>query len=122
MELCSFWVINPADGQEGKPEPVKITFFDNGDVNIVSLAEDPDYRGAYKLPCGSYSYSGGTLSVSEENVGKIIRLATRTEQDSEFLTELYAQGLINDREWDLFYANPPAWKSLKIVVINFGKD
>ena len=64
MELCSFWVISPADGQEGKPEPVKLTFFENGDLSLVSLCEDPEYRGAYMLTCGSYSYTGETLKVS----------------------------------------------------------
>ena len=124
MELYSFWVINPADGQEGKPEPVKLIFDENGDITLISLAEEPDYRGAYKLPAGFYSYSGNTLSVSEENLGKIISLTSRGENENEngFRSALYSLSLLNDREWDLFYANPIAWKSLRIVIISFGDE
>lgn len=124
MELCSFWVINPADGQEGKPEPVKLIFYENGDITLVSLAEDPDYRGAYKLPAGFYLYSGNTLTVSEENLGKIISLTAcrENENDDEFRSALYSMQLLNDREWEFFYANPAAWKSLRIVVISFGDE
>lgn len=124
MELCSFWVINPAEGQEGKPEPVKLIFDDNGDITLISLAEDLDYRGAYKLPVGFYSYSGNALSVSEENLGKIIPLTARreNENESDFRSALYSLNLLNDREWDLFYANPAAWKSLRILIISFGDE
>lgn len=124
MELCSFWVINPADGQEGKPEPVKLIFDENGDITLISLSEDPEYRGVYKLPAGFYSYSGNTLSVSEENLGKIIPLTAPRENENEsgFRSALYSLNLINDREWDFFYANPVAWKSLRIVIINFGDE
>lgn len=124
MELYSFWVINPADGQEGKPEPVKLIFDDTGDITLISLSEEPDYRGAYKLPAGFYSYSGDALSVSEEYLGKIISLTARheNENESDFRSVLYSLNLLNDREWDLFYANPIAWKSLRIVIINFGDE
>lgn len=120
MELFSFWAVNPADGQDGKPEPVKLVFFENGDIQLISLSEEPDYRGAFKLPSGSYSYSGATLTVSEENLGKIASLAHRTGSEEEYRAELLSKGLINDREWDLFYASPRAWKSLRIIVVNFG--
>lgn len=120
MELCSFWIINPADGQNGKPEPVKIVFMENGDLNVISLCEDPEYRGAYKLPAGSYAYSGETLTVSEENLDKIITLASGDMDEGMYYSELVSAGLINDREWGLFYANPAAWKSLRIIVITFG--
>ncbi|MHB9095881.1 MAG: hypothetical protein ACYC21_14540 [Eubacteriales bacterium] len=122
MELCSFWVINPADGREGKPEPIKLTFFENGDIYLVSIAEDPSYRGAYKLPAGSYSYTGETLLVSEENLDKIVPLAASTQDVTEFQANLYSSGLVNDREWDLFYATPSAWKSLRIIVVKFGDE
>lgn len=124
MELCSFWVINPADGQEGKPEPVKLIFDENGDITLISLAEDPDYRGAYKLPVGFYSYTGNTLSVSQENMGKIIPLTAPRENENEndYRSGLYSLSLINDREWDFFYANPAAWKSLRIMIITFGDE
>jgi hypothetical protein len=122
MELCSFWVINPADGQEGKPEPVKLVFFENGDLNVISLSEDPEYRGAYKLPAGSYAYSGETLVVTGEKMGKIVPLVRGNVGEGDFYSELLAAGLLNDREWDLFYANPAAWKSLRIVIITFGDD
>lgn len=124
MELCSFWVINPADGQEGKPEPVKLIFYENGDITLISLAEDSDYRGAYKLPVGFYSYTGNTLSVSEEYLNKIIPLTAprENENESDFRSALYSLKLINDREWDFFYANPAAWKSLRIVIISFGDE
>lgn len=124
MELYSFWVINPADGQEGKPEPVKLIFYENGDIALISLAEDPDYRGAYKLPAGFYSYSGNTLTVSETNLGKIISLTARRDNENpdDFRSSLLFMKLLNDREWDLFYGNPAAWKSLRIVVINFGDE
>ncbi|PKM80699.1 MAG: hypothetical protein CVU89_12230 [Firmicutes bacterium HGW-Firmicutes-14] len=121
MELFSFWVVSPADGQQGKPEPIKITFFENGDLNVISLAEDPEFRGAYKLPCGSYSYSGDTLKVSEENLGKICTLA-RYEDEAQYYSGLLASDLITDREWGLFYANPIAWKSLPVVAVTFGED
>ena len=124
MELCSFWVINPADGQEGKPEPVKLIFDENGDITLISLSEDPEYRGAYKLPTGFYSYSGNTLSVSEENLGKIVPLTALRENENEsgFRSALNSLNLMNDREWDFFYANSAAWKSLRIVIINFGDE
>lgn len=120
MELYSFWAVNPADGQDGKPEPVKLVFFENGDVQVISLSEEPDYRGAFKLPSGSYSYSGETLTVSEENLGKIVPLARRTDSEEEYRSELLSLGVINDREWDLFYASPRSWKSLRIIVVTFG--
>lgn len=120
MELYSFWAINPADGQDGKPEPVKLAFFENGDIQLVSLSEEPDYRGAFKLPSGSYSYSGDILTVSEENLGKIVPLTPRTGSEEEYRSELLSRSLINDREWDLFYDNPRAWKSLRIIVVSFG--
>ncbi|MDT3700731.1 MAG: hypothetical protein RO469_15075 [Thermincola sp.] len=124
MELCSFWAINPADGQDSIPEPVKLIFDENGDITIISLSEDPEFRGAYKLPVGFYSYSGNTLSVNEESLGKITPLTARRENENpdEFRSALYSQGLINDREWDLFYANPTAWKSLRIVIVTFGDE
>lgn len=122
MELCSFWVINPADGQEGKPEPVKLVLFENGDLNVISLCEDPEFRGAYRLPAGSYAYSGETLAVAEENLGKIVTLASGEVDEERYYSDLVGAGLINDREWGLFYANPAAWKSLRIVVINFGGE
>ena len=120
MELFSFWAVNPADGQDGKPEPVKLAFFENGDIQLVSLSVDPEYRGAYKLPSGSYSYSGETLTVSEEDLGKIVPLARRTGSEEDYRAELLSAGLINDREWDLFYDSPRAWKSLRIIVVSFG--
>jgi len=124
MELCSFWVINPADGQEGKAEPVKLIFDDTGDITLISLSEDPEYRGAYKLPVGFYSYTGNTLSVSEEFLGKIISLTARRENENEddYRSALYSLNLLNDREWDLFYASRTAWKSLRIVIISFGDE
>ncbi|HWI54703.1 MAG TPA: hypothetical protein VNT57_03355 [Desulfobacteria bacterium] len=121
MELYSFWVINPADGQDGRPEPVKLVFFENGDMQVISLSEDPDYQGAYRLPSGSYSYSGETLTVQEENLSKLVPL-TRSANESEYKSELFSAGLINDREWDLFYGNPRAWKALRIVAITFGDN
>jgi len=122
MELCSFWVINPADGQLGKPEPVKLVFFENGDTSVISLSEDPEYRGAFRLPCGSYSYSGDSLVVSEENLGKIVPLVYGADDLAEFRANLYEKGLVNDREWDLFYASPAAWKNLRILVVSFGDE
>lgn len=120
MELFSFWVINPADGQDGKPEPVKISFFENGDINIISLSGEPDFWGAYKMPCGSYSYTGDTLTVSEENLAKVVLLIPQTQDIGRFQEGLFVSGLINQREWDLFYENKAAWKSLRIVAIKFG--
>ncbi len=122
MELYSFWVVNPADGQEGRPEPVKLVFFENGDINVISLSEDPEYQGAYKLPSGSYSYSGETLTVPEDRLSKIVPLTRGSADESEYRSELLSAALINDREWDLFYANPRAWKSLRIVAITFGDN
>lgn len=122
MELFSFWVINPADGQEGKPEPVKLVFFENGDINVISLSEDPDFRGAYKLPAGSYAYSGETLTVAEKNLSKIVTLAKGSVEEGEFYSILMKAGLLNDREWGMFYANPIAWKSLRLVAIVFGNE
>lgn len=122
MELCSFWVINPADGQDGRPEPVKLVFFENGDMQVISLAEDPDYQGAFKLPVGSYSYSGSTLLVTEENLNKVVPLVRGAGNEIEYRAQLLEQHLINDREWELFYANPAAWKALRIVIINFGEN
>lgn len=120
MELCSFWVISPADGQEGKPEPVKLTFFENGDIRLVSICEDPDFRGAYLLPCGSYNYKGDILEVSDENLGRIKPLVPQHDNGSAFLDDLVRSGLLSEREWNLFYANPPAWKPLRIVPVVFG--
>lgn len=122
MELCSFWVINPADGQGGKPEPIKLTFFENGDINLVSLSQDEEYRGAYRLPSGSYSYKGDALMVSEDQLNRIVSLVSRTSDEDEFRSSLNAAQLINDREWNMFYANPSAWKNLRLVVISFGDE
>lgn len=122
MELCSFWVINPAEGQDGKPEPVKLVFFENGDVDVISISVDWNYRGAYKLPAGSYAYSGETLKVSGDNLGEIISLTSSMEIEEEYRAELLDKQLLNVREWDLFFANPVAWKSLRIVVITFGDE
>lgn len=122
MEIYSFWIINPADGQDGRPEPVKLVLFENGDMQVVSLSEDPEYRGGYKLPSGSYSYTGETLTVAEGNLSKIVPLTRGTADDSEYRSDLMSAGLINDREWDLFYGNPRAWKSLRIVAIDFGDN
>lgn len=122
MELCSFWVINPADGQEGKPEPVKIVFFENGDINVISLSEDPEYRGAYKLPAGSYAYTGETIIVAGENLGKIVTLVFGNAEEGEFYSGLIKAGLVTDMEWGMFYANPIAWKSLRLIVITFGNE
>lgn len=122
MELISFWVVNPADGQNGIPEPVKLILMENGDIELVSLSEEPDYRGAYKLPCGSYAYSGESIKVSGENLGKIMTVVPGLEDDAEYRSRLYSAGLVNDREWDLFFANRPAWKSLRLVAIAFGDE
>lgn len=122
MELCSFWAINPADGQEGKPEPVKVVFFENGDLNVISLSEEPDYRGAYKLPSGSYFYSGELVNVADENLGKIKTLVSGNIDVDDFYSSLIRAGLVTDREWDMFYANPAAWKSLRIIAISFGSE
>ena len=122
MELFSFWAINPADGAEGKAEPVKLVFFENGDMDVISLSDDPEYQGAYKLPSGCYYYSGDTLKVPEENLTKIISLVPRAVDEDSYRSSLFLSGFINAPEWDLFYNNKAAWKSLRIVVITFGEQ
>ncbi len=120
MELCSFWVINPAEGQDCVPEPVKLVFYENGDLDVISISEDPDSRGAFRLPCGGYSYTGDALNVSGDKLGRIGRLVKVSEDDSKFRASLFEAGVLNDQEWSLFYANPRAWKNLRIVAITFG--
>lgn len=122
MELCSFWIINPADGQDGRPEPIKLVFFEDGSIELISISEDPEYRGAYKLPAGSYYYSGETLKVPEEKLDKIITLISAGGDERDFKLKLYELGLINDQEWMMFYGNPRAWKTLRMVAVNFGED
>jgi hypothetical protein len=122
MELCSFWVVSPADGQKGSPEPVKLVFFENGDINVISLSEECEFRGAYRLPVGSYSYTGDALMVSNENFNKIRTLVKGSLDEGEYRSQVLSEGLVTDMEWGLFYASPAAWKSLRIVVITFGDE
>ncbi len=122
MELCRFWVVSPADGETGKPEPIKLIFFENGDIDIISLSDDPEYRGAYKLPSGSYYYSGAALKVPEENLGRIIPLVSSAEDEAVYRSSLFSSDLLNQQEWELFYNNRTAWNSLRILAVTFGED
>jgi len=40
----------------------------------------------------------------------------------DFYSNLLKSGLLNGREWNMFYANPVAWKSLRLVAITFGEE
>ncbi len=122
MELCRFWVVSPADGETGKPEPIKLVFFENGDIDVISLSDDPEFRGAYKLPSGSYYYSGDTLKVPEENLSRVVPLVPRAEDEACYRSSLFSAGLLNQQEWELFYNNRAAWKSLRIMAVIFGEE